>query len=315
MSAFGRRLQRVYRQTVDSPGDETWEAVVATRDIIQIVNWYEANTGFAALGLAEEDLVDAGPDMLQSSYDGQVFEGLILRGLRISHNNVTMRGCLLLDPVGTYGIYYNPTAGATITGTELAYNTCRSTSGYDKQFAYLNPAETAQQSAWIHHNNIGNMFASGIRVANNIRTEYNFVHDLWIFEGSHNNCIRHLGRNGVSYRNFLTDGTSACMSFYFDHVPTVNDCRYEQNILGGTITMPGGRVISPDAGPAYHIQMTGDGTQAVGVEVIGNYFYPGASFGYASDAGVRFGQDGNVESGNQVFETGQIISIAGGATW
>ncbi len=299
------------------PGDDSWEATVATRDIAQIIDWYEAHTGFEALGLLEENLVDAGPTMLQSSYDGQVFEGLVFRGLRISHNNVTVRGCLLLDPVGTYGIYYNPTSGATITGTEIAYNTCRSTNGFPRQFAYLNPAETAQQSARIHHNNIGNMFSSGIRVSNNVRTEYNFVHDLWIYEGSHNNCIRHQGRGGVSYRNLLTDGTSACMSLYFNHVPTVNECRYEQNILGGTVTMPDSRVISPDANPAYHIQMTGDGTQAVGVELIGNYFYPGAAYGYATGAGVRFGQDGNVQSGNQVLETGQVIAmpIDGVATW
>lgn len=301
----------------DPSTDEDWESTVATRDMVEIASWYESHTGFTALGLLEQDLVDAGPNLVQSSYDGQVFEGLILRGLRISHNNVTVRGCLLLDPVSTYGIYYNPTTGATITGTEIAYNTCRSTNGFERQFAYLNPAETVERSAWIHHNDIGNMFRSGIRVSNNVLTEYNYIHDLWVFEGSHNNCIRHQGSNGVSYRNLLTDGTSACMSFYFDHVPTVNTCRYEQNILGGAIEMPGGRVISSGAAPAYHIQMTGDGTQAVGVEIIGNYFYPGAAYGYATGAGVRFGEYGNAQSGNQVLATGEIINmpINGVATW
>jgi len=284
----------------------SWRAAVDSGDVTQVATWYETHTGHDGINpnnpndtpLALNDLTWV-EDGIKSTHDGQVLEGLHSNHIRIAHNNVTVRRCRVTDGA-LYGAYYSPTYGATITGTILEYTTFR-IPVVARAPVLLRPDWTTERSALVQHCElIGG--DSGLQVANNTEARYNYVRDQLHLEGVHSTSLSFYNGEGLrAYRNFLTEGTSAVCNLYGTRGWSA-DLLYQENIVGGTIHMPDGRVISPLASPSYAFTMgAAEEPGQHNVRLIDNWFYGGYQYGLMS-GDFPWGQNGNVRSGNRALQ-------------
>lgn len=297
----------------DLPAPASWQAAIDTGSVAQVALWYEAHTGHDGINpddpndlpLDESDLtwVDGG---LKSTHDGQVFEGLHSNHIRIAHNNVTVRRCRITNGA-LYGAYFNPTNGGNYTGALIEFVTFDAP-GKDTSPVFMNPAETpeGQPAAVIRYcEAIG--WDGGFKTRNRVHLEYLYVHDQWHPPGVHSTAAIQRGRGGRVHRCLLTDGTSNILGIYMKpSYGYANDITYSENIVGGAITMPDGRVISPESSGSYHFQIGGDeeyGPAATDLRIVDNMLYGGSQYGLFTGSGVRWGEDGNERSGNWIFET------------
>lgn len=295
------------------PAPASWQAAVDTGDITQVALWYEAHTGHDGINPDDpndtprsiNDLtwVDGG---IKSTHHGQVLEGLHSNHIRIAHNNVTVRRCRVTGGA-LYGAYFNPTNGANIKGTLIEFVTFDGPET-DTSPVFMNPAETPEgEPAAVIRYCEANGWDGGFKTRNRIYVDYCYGHDQWHPPGVHSTGAIVRGRGGRVHRCLLTDGTSNILGIYMKpSYGYANDITYSENILGGAITMPGGRVISPESSGSYHLQIGGDevyGPAATGLQVIGNMLYGGIQYGLFTGSGVRWGQDGNTRAGNRIFET------------
>lgn len=283
------------------PGPSSWEEAVATRTYVAVEDWYAANTGHEALGIAEGDLVDGS---LTSEFDGQVIEGIVGSHIRIGHSNVTVRGCRVVNGA-TYGAYLNPTFTAMVTGVVIEYCTFvhpdeMVVEADAKSSAYLLPAATSQHSTTLRNCNMYR-WGGGVRISNRAIMEYCWVHDFQHPPGVHANAARGTHNGAVMRRNYLTDGRSGVCSIYFDKEPTHN-ITMQENILTGS---------SPGATPSYLINLK-DGAyaaSATGIKILGNMFGTGYQSGVFADAlGLPWGSSGNERTGNEWFLTGEPVA-------
>lgn len=302
MSGFTRRLSMATHSSAIPPVQVgSWEDAVASRDFTQIDAWYAANTGHEAIGYADSDLIDVG-GAITSTANGQVIEGRKGTILRIAHNNVTVRGCRITGP-GLYGAYYNPTFGSAYTNTLVEYCTFGSVGGdVTNAVLFLSGEGSVTTNLTLRNNNCYG-FSQGIRTEGNVLAEYNWMHDFVHPPGEHANSYRHVGStNGLIRRNYATDGSSGCMSIYFDKEPTAN-IQYSENILNGS---------SPLASPSYLINLKdGDySAAATNIKLINNYFGNQYQYGiFAGTPDLPWGSNGNEFSGNQLFLTGAPYTI------
>jgi hypothetical protein len=295
------------------PPNPTWLGALAASQTAQtttaIRTWYEANTGHTAIGyvtgtpgVGETQLV-AGS--LTSAYDGQVIEGIVGSHIRVSHDNVTYRGCRI-EGGGTYGAYLNPTFGAAVTGLRIEYTTfyygLAAPDNDKKTPVQICPAYTAnsEPDVVISHCEAYD-WSAGFGVRNKVRVEYCYIHDFQHPPGVHANSIRPAFDGGEIYRNYCTDGRSGVISIYFDKEPTHN-ITIEENIMSGE---------SPLASPSYLTNLK-DGAYsagATGIKIINNWWHDGWAYGiFSGTPDLPWGTNGNVRSGNKMLMTGELVA-------
>lgn len=305
----GQGVEPVVTPPVDpgpspSPSPTDWQEsidlAVSEQDWSPIINWYTTNTGHEALGYAEEDLVNVGT--ITTTADGQVIEGFRANRLRISHSNVTVRGCRITGG-STYGGYYNPTFGSNYTNNVIEYCTFDDPDGSDTNAALFMSGEGSSTiNLTMRYNNCTG-FSQGIRTRGNVLVEYNWMHDFSHPPGSHANSFRHVGNtNCLARRNYGTDGSSGTMSIYFDKQATAN-IEYSENIMSGQSTPPG------SGGPSYLVNFKSGpyAADATNIKIIDNMWGPGYQYGIYSGASVPWGVDGNQRSGNRMLMSGELI--------
>jgi len=299
------------------PAPASWQAAVDTRDIVQITYWYEAHTGFDGINpedpndlpLRAEDLtwVEGG---LKSTHDGQVFEGLHSNHIRIRHNNVTFRRCRITNGA-VYGAYHNPTFDSVHKGTLIEFVTFDAPAMDARTNALLlRTANTTDHVATMRYCDVKE-FDAGFRLENRMLVEYSYFHDFAHPEGGHSNSVRMIGDGGIARRNLATDGTSGLLSWYIG--PThgaVSNSKYHENIIGGAIEMPDGRVISPISSASYMFMTGGEwGPDSVGLEIIGNLTYGGWQYGPIAGKGIRWGEVGNYRYDNVWLDSGEPFMV------
>lgn len=298
----------VVAQTSGGGGDDggmTWQEMVDSRDWTTAQSWYTAHTGYEAAGY---QLGDLAPGTITSSYDGQVFEGISATSVRIAHNNVTVRGCLITGG-GTYGYYNNPTFGSAFTGTVVEH--CTFVGGdpaIDKAAILCESDPSAGIAATFRYCDIYG-WSSGVLGNGGVAAEYCYIHDFYSssVEGAHVSSIVARGSNVRFYRNYATQGGSPICSIYFDQ-RACDNITIQQNLLSARLGNVNGNL------PSYLLfGKNGDyQASATGIVVGGNYFgdTAGVDFQYGQTAGmgdVQWGSNGNVRSGNFDFLTGGTI--------
>lgn len=293
----------------------SWSTAVQSRDITQIVSWYEQHTGFDGVNpfdpsdapLTQEDLewVSGG---IKSEFDGQIIEGKWSNHIRISHSNVTIRRCRVTDGT-TYGAYFNPTFGSQHKNILIEFVTFDSPAGSDTNSILFRTGNTTDHVATIRFCDTHG-FAAGFRLQNKIHAEYNYFHDLAHPPNVHSNCIRMMDSGSTALRNLGTDGTSNVFAWYIaDNHSHVSNSKYVENIAGGTVEMPDGRIISPIASPSYAFSAAGNyAPVSVNLVIVGNFLYEGLQYGpFTGGSGptsVRWGEDGNYRYDNVWLTTG-----------
>ncbi|PYG00145.1 hypothetical protein SAMN05216184_10484 [Georgenia satyanarayanai] len=292
------------------PAPASWQAAVDAMDVTQAVLWYEAYSGHDGINPADpfdmplqvQDLTGTGAG-IDSQYDGEVIEGKVASRFRIRHNNVTIRRCRIVpSPTTIYAVQLYPTTGTTFTGCVVEFCTVAASNTEAAPFM-LRPALTDSTAVTVRHNDVFGTITGG-RLENRCVAEYNFFHDFGHPPGGHASGIRFMGAHGIARRNLLTDSSSSNLGMYLDQ-GFMHSVTYEGNIVGGTITMPDGRVISPQASPSYGMILgMGDGStlEPYDLKILDNYWYGGYQFGLTS-GNIPWGVDGNVRSGNRALQT------------
>lgn len=280
---------------------ESIDLAVQQQDWTPIISWYTTNTGHEALGYSDGDLIDVGGAIMTTA-NGQVIEGRKGTALRIAHSDVTVRGCRITGG-GTYGAYYNPTFGSSYTNNLVEYCTFDDPNGSDTNAVlFLSGEGSLARNLTLRYNNCTG-FSQGIRTQGNVLSEYNWMHDFSHPVGGHSNSYRHLGNtNCVARRNYGTDGSSGCMSIYFDKEPTAN-IEYSENIMSGQSTPEG------QGGPSYFINLKSGDYQAAatGIKLINNMWGPGYQYGILAGGGdIAWGSNGNECSGNYDLMSGAL---------
>lgn len=220
----------------------SWQEAWDTRNQATIDAWYNANTGYDALGLSSDTFLNIGGPIIDSSWlaanngNGHVsftggrwmIERVQATRLRIAANNVTVRGCFVnTGGSGVYGAQLYPTFTSTVTGTVIEFCTMQ---GGGSEMAGMLFAGTAEGVATsIVRNNDIFGYAVGIQVYRNITVEYNQVHDLHYYTGSHNTSSSNRGANVRYYRNNFDDGNSSALSLYADDL--IHNLVVEQNLF------------------------------------------------------------------------------------
>lgn len=282
----------------------TWAVAVASGDYDTVQGWYVSNTGYTAAGYAYEDLTDLGGS-ISSTYDGQVFEGLRGSRIQIQHDNVTVRGCLIVGG-GTYGFNFNPSFGSSYTGTLVEYCTFFNDPAVDKA-AILVGNRGAPVDATFRYCDVTG-WSSGVLSQGATNVEYCYFHDFYnsSVEGAHVSSINAIGDTIRFHRNYAIEGGSNLASIYFD-VRACHNIEITDNVLSARQCVSGNL-------PSYLLQgKTGayDDT-ATGIVIGGNYLGDtiGTDFQYGQVSGfsaVPWGSNGNVRYADIDFLTGADI--------
>lgn len=297
------RVRSVFGQqaVIEDPPPASWQQAVDDSVLAQtyaaIESWYVANTSFEALGIQEQNLV---PGSLESQFDGQVIEGIRGGPIRIAHNNVTVRGCLVED-WGLYGAYFNPTFGANLTGNVVEYCRIAGPGGDPLEqergcvFAAGVPNSVIVRNCDVYG------WTSGMSSMRRMVAEYNWIHDLASGEtsGAHRTSLMTDASSVTFRRNYCTDGGSSCISVYCDKNP-VFDVLLEGNILNGS---------SPNASPSWLINTKSGthGLNAYNVKYLDNLFGDQFQFGMITGGNIPWGTVGNEKAGNKILMTGELI--------
>lgn len=292
------------RAIIGSPPQEpsSWQDAVDSMDIPTLRSWYNANTGLAGLGLTSGDM-DSGT--LTTSSDGQVIEGIVGGGIRVVHNNVTIRGCRVAATGAGYGVSFTPTFDANVRGALIEYcdvqytPVAQANETRHGMILYNGTSQlvTSPPAVTVRNCNIYGFTSSGGRLGNNVVFEYNWVHDFQYPEGPHANSCRPAGWNIIARRNFLEEGRSAIASIYFDDKAAGN-ILFEENILYGRV----------GSSPSYWVNGKSGEFDAPSTDIVWrNNWYGGVNqFGeWTSD--VDWGQRGHQHYGDRYFDTGLLV--------
>lgn len=294
-------LSQSGQQGGGDPPPASWQQAIDDSVVAQnynaIESWYAANTSFEAAGFAEQDLVSGS---LESQFDGQLIEGIRGGPIRIAHNNVTIRGCLVED-WGLYGAYFNPTFGANLTGNVVEYCRIVGPGGdpIDQErgcvFAAGVPNSIIVRNCDVYG------WTSGMSSMRRVTAEYCWVHDLASgnASGAHRTSLMTDASNVTFRRNYCTDGGSSCISVYADKNPMFN-VLLEENILNGS---------SPNASPSYLINTkSGEhGLNAYNVKYLGNMFGAQYQYGILTGGNIPWGSSDNEKTGNKMLMTGELV--------
>lgn len=218
---------------------EGWQSAIDSRDISQIREWYEANTGVTGLydpeldrQLLYEDLevYDAGGGYLESTYPGQVIERLDVintQGLLIRHPDVTIRAVRIV-PSNEYdfSVVLDQPDGGFGDGITLEYVTIDG----------LSQSENIAGTIWnttVRHLHLRG-HRSGFHLGGDVTIEDSYIHSQVITPDSHNTAVSNHGggQNITLRRNFLEGSTSSALSLYPDNGP-LSDHTIENNIFDG----------------------------------------------------------------------------------
>lgn len=226
----------------------TWEQAIATRNQAEIDAWYESNTGPNALGLADGDLWNIGGqlDLTQAwleanggsshvSYDAGTDRWLVqaikCSNLRYRRSNVTVRGAhLRREGSALYGAqYYGTTStNSAYSGARLEYATLDGNFGTSFATYFGTTTPTGEDTTVIENCRMFGWRAGGTLLTGSTMRRC-YVHDLYIFEGSHNTGASVRGSDVKVLQNNLKDGTSAAFSMYADEL--LNNVTVDQNVF------------------------------------------------------------------------------------
>ena len=275
------------------PLDATWEDAVATGDLTAITIWYARNTGHLSEGFDSGDLWTSGDSADEGiaineawceANEGAnvVFDsgrwtitGLVSAYFDVNMSDVTFSHCLADRPFGMDANGFTSDSGG-YTGIIIDHCTAKGNFGtgnhndFGDGIAYYNDADHTADNFIVRYCDI-----SGYRAGNlmffGTTSEYNWVHELYIFSDSHNTANSVRGENCTIYRNLLTDGTSSAVSFYADSDPYTRFYLTE-NILttqGNALQEVNFPMRAPDN---WHVLENGYDRQ-----MVGNYFVEGIS--------------------------------------
>ena len=289
--------------TPDPPA--SWQDMVDSQDFAVVDAWYETYTGYDGINpndeddlpLAYEDLTPVGGAIL-SSADGQVIEGMRGTSIRIRHNNVTVRRCLI-EGGNLYGFYTNPTSGSSWTGTVV-------------EFCTFFGGDPAVDKAAIHNSyrsSIAHTFrnceiegwSSGVLCLGGGNFEYCWTHNFYgsSVSGAHVSSFNARANYIRFFRCYGTEGGSPIMSIYFDQNPC-NNITIQENILNG----------SGNNSPSYLLffKVGEFSASAFNIVMGGNYLGDQYQYGLTAQLGIiAWGTNGNVRTSNYEFLTGDPL--------
>lgn len=248
VDAAGNQSNSSAANATTQSGAGSWEEAVDSKDMDQIVGWYDANTGFEAcyddaLGrnLRESDL-QTYTGSREITQDGTTIYGAKFNGnVKIRASNVSIR-CSLVDVLGSYshGFDINSPDASNYT---VEYNTIRNsvhaqTGSYEDRGNRAIYVHNFGASGTARHNKSRDGFGSGIRIENTHGhiIEYNFIDKIVRSPGSHNTTLSLQGRGSGLYdvlfrRNLGRDGTSGTLSFYTRTDGPIENITVQENIL------------------------------------------------------------------------------------
>lgn len=289
----------------DPPPPASWQAMVDSRSFDQVDAWYDAYTGFDGLNpndpedtpLALEDL-EVVSGVVSSTGHGQVIEGLLCSGIRIQHNNVTVRRCLIRGG-GVYGWYTNPTFTSAWTGTQTEFCTFEGAAdgGLLDKACIVVQIQTSMAHTFRNCEVRG--WSSGWLAQGGANVEYCWTHDFYFEDGPHVSSFNARGSNVRFFRNYATEGGSPCVSIYCDYFPMTN-ISISENIINGT-----GNNLPSYLWAVYGGEYAASATNlVVGGNYLGNVFRYGRTAGFSA---TPWGVNGNVRNPDIDFLTGNII--------
>jgi hypothetical protein len=246
----------------------TWAAAVATNDLNAITLWYDANTGYDSEGVTFADLWGPGQTAAVTINDawlttnaaaGKVVNDggghwtvskLHAASIQVARSNVTVSHCYADRPFAAnmsgFDVFNDTTTTSSVTGLPVPSTTFRGII-FDHCTAngnYGDGTHDAYGDGTNYYNNTDRS-ADGLIVRNcdiyayragwlqygGCTSQYNWVHDLYIWSDSHNTANSfHAGPNNNVFRNLLTDGTSSAISLYADE-PNFTGLTIQENVL------------------------------------------------------------------------------------
>lgn len=282
------------------PTPAGWLDAVQSRSVPTLRSWYQANTGIAGLGLTTSDLTSGS---LSSSVDGEVIEHRVGGGIRLAHNNVTIRGCRVAATGSGYGVAFNPTFNANVRDCVIEYcDIVYTPVAQDNETRHAmilyngTSISNTARSVTVRNCNVYGWTSAGGRLGNNVTFENNWIHDFQYPAGPHANSCRPAGWNIVVRRNLFEEGRSAISSIYFDDKP-VGNVLFEENVLYGRV----------GTSPSYWVNGKGGEYDAPSTDIVWrNNYYGGVNqFGeWTSD--VDWGQRGHAHYGDRYFDSGAL---------
>lgn len=208
----------------------SWQDAFDSSNQATLDVWYATNTGYVGLDLDVSTFRDISADNMidqawltsnqgngnVSQVNGRwIVENVRSSRIRIAANNVTIRGCHITGGGSTlYGIQHYPTWSNSISGTIVEY--CTLNGQGTEGTGLLMSTQTAGITSIIARNNDVYGWGTGIDMRGNITVEYNRVHDLHYYTGSHNASAVNRNANLRINRNSLEDGNSSALSIYAD---------------------------------------------------------------------------------------------------
>src|SRR5699024_2081537 len=151
-------------------------------------------------------------------------------------------------------------------------------------------------------------WSSGFTAQGGVAVEYCWITRFFksSVEGAHVSSLNARGQNVRFYRNYATEGGSPICSIYFDQRP-VHNVSIHENLLSARLSTSGNLPSYLLAGKAGDYEAA-----ATNITVGGNYLGDtvGLDYQYGPEAGfgaVRWGQDGNEQTPNIDFLTGDPI--------
>lgn len=219
----------------------SWQEAWNSRNQDTIDDWFAANTGYTALNVATDSLLNIdgaiindewlnannGNGHIRQNAGRWIIENIRSNRIRIAVNNVTIRGCLV-EAAGShvYGIQHYPFSNA-VTGTIVEY--CTIVGGNSEGTGILFRSDVNSTTSGVARYNDIYGWGTGMQIFENATLEYNNVHDLYYYTGSHNASASIRGHNIEFYRNNLDDGNSSALSIYADE-PIFN-INVEENLF------------------------------------------------------------------------------------
>jgi hypothetical protein len=224
----------------------SWQGAWDSRDYATIRAWYRSNTGIAAAGLTDKDLIPSGS--ISTSRHGQVIEGRLVSGqILVNHDNVTIRNTKVVGNGGSIGIDVPHASRFAVNRLNLENVSLVATGTSDSYKQAVNGTYIGMGTSNADGLRATRVYVSGYgngyRLSHYGRDQltYSMVENIRINPGSHNTGISFRGGDGKRLtRNWFEGSTSAGLALYPDAAP-ITDLTVQENLFdGGTYSVNAG---------------------------------------------------------------------------